>query len=184
MTTSFNKKQQSGIALVISLIMLLLLTIIGVTAMRVTGLEEKMAGNSKDQNVAFQAAEISLRDSEAWLDAQVLEPTPVSNPSLPARVWTFNSMDPIQNSISWWQEPTRDKTWWEGGATVQYGTAIPPVSTRPYSVIELKQYVSDTLLLGTANAQAGLSYYQVTARGTGGSDLSKVLLQSTIIRRY
>lgn len=57
-------KQQSGVVLIISLIMLLLLTIISVTAMRVTGLEEKMAGNSKDLNVAFQAAEAALRDAE------------------------------------------------------------------------------------------------------------------------
>jgi len=58
------KQKQSGVVLVISLIMLLLLTIIGVTAMQVTGLEEKMAGNNKDKNVAFQAAEAALRDSE------------------------------------------------------------------------------------------------------------------------
>lgn len=46
----------------ISLIMLLLLTLIGVTGSQVTGLEEKMAGNMKDRNIAFQAAESALRD--------------------------------------------------------------------------------------------------------------------------
>lgn len=54
-------KYQSGVVLVISLIMLLALTLIGVTSSNVTGLEEKMAANSKDVNLAFQAAEAALR---------------------------------------------------------------------------------------------------------------------------
>lgn len=39
-------QHQSGVVLVISLIMLLALTLIGVTGSRVTSLEEKMAANS------------------------------------------------------------------------------------------------------------------------------------------
>ncbi len=58
---------QSGVVLVISLIMLLALTLIGVTSSSVTGLEEKMAANNKDKNLAFQAAEAALRDAEASL---------------------------------------------------------------------------------------------------------------------
>lgn len=60
-------KRQSGVVMVISLIMLLALTLIGVTSSNVTGLEEKMAANSKDINLAFQAAEAALRDAEASL---------------------------------------------------------------------------------------------------------------------
>jgi len=57
-------KHQSGAVLVIGLIMLLLLTLIGVTGSQVTGLEEKMSGNIRDRNIAFQAAESALRDAE------------------------------------------------------------------------------------------------------------------------
>ena len=60
-------KNQTGVVLVISLIMLLALTLIGVTSSSVTGLETKMAANSKDINLAFQAAEATLRDVEASL---------------------------------------------------------------------------------------------------------------------
>lgn len=63
-------KRQSGVVLIISLIMLLALTLIGVTSSSVTGLEEKMAANSKDINLAFQAAEAALRDAEASLTVQ------------------------------------------------------------------------------------------------------------------
>ena len=61
----YNSQHQSGAVLAISLIILLLLTIIGLTATQVTGLEEKMAGNLRDRNLAFQAAETALRAGEA-----------------------------------------------------------------------------------------------------------------------
>jgi type IV pilus assembly protein PilX len=61
----YSPHQQSGIVLIVSFIILLLLTIIGVSGMKVTGLEEKMAGNDRDQNVAFQSAEAALRAGEA-----------------------------------------------------------------------------------------------------------------------
>lgn len=57
-------KHQSGVVLAICLIILLVLTLIGVTSSNVTGLEEKMAANTKDVNLAFQAAEAALRDVE------------------------------------------------------------------------------------------------------------------------
>jgi len=59
-------KHQSGVVLPVSMIMLLLLTLISVTASQVTGLEEKMAGNSRDSNLAFQAAEAALRGGERF----------------------------------------------------------------------------------------------------------------------
>lgn len=64
MDKTHYKQKQSGVVLVISLIMLILLTLLGITAMRTTTLEEKMAGNDKDRNIAFQAAEAALRDAE------------------------------------------------------------------------------------------------------------------------
>ena len=59
---------QSGAVLIISLIMLLLLMLIGTTSMQSTSLEEKMAGNSRDQNLAFQSAEAALRAGEARIE--------------------------------------------------------------------------------------------------------------------
>ena len=67
-TTKSPATHQSGAVLIISLIMLLLLTLIGTTSMQTTTLEEKMAGNMRDRNIAFQAAESALRDAE--LDIQ------------------------------------------------------------------------------------------------------------------
>jgi len=55
---------QRGSALIISLVILLVLTLIGITGMQTTVLEEKMSGNFRDKNIAFQAAESAMRDAE------------------------------------------------------------------------------------------------------------------------
>ena len=64
-------KKQSGAVLIIGLIILLLLTIIMITALRVTALEERMASNAQNRNVAFQAAESALREAEAIIQQHV-----------------------------------------------------------------------------------------------------------------
>jgi len=56
--------QQSGAVLIVSIIMLLLLTLIGASSIQTSSLEEKMAGNLRDRNIAFQAAESAIRDAE------------------------------------------------------------------------------------------------------------------------
>jgi Tfp pilus assembly protein PilX len=60
----FAAKQQQGAALVVGLIFLVLLSLIGVASMQSTGLQERMAGNFRDQNQALQAAEAALRSAE------------------------------------------------------------------------------------------------------------------------
>lgn len=58
------KVGQAGSALVVALIMLLLLTMLGVQGMRTNVMQERMAGNVRDRNLAFQAAEAALRVGE------------------------------------------------------------------------------------------------------------------------
>ena len=58
------KKHQTGSALIIGLTILLLMFILGTAGMKTTIMEERMAGNSRDYNNAFQAAEAGLLDGE------------------------------------------------------------------------------------------------------------------------
>jgi type IV pilus assembly protein PilX len=55
---------ERGVALIVGLIILAVLSLIGVAAFSVTTQEERMAGNSRDRIRAFEAAEASLRDCE------------------------------------------------------------------------------------------------------------------------
>ena len=65
------RHKQRGVALFISLVLLLILTIIGISAVQTTSLEMRMTRNQYDATLAFQAAESALRDAEAQLDAIV-----------------------------------------------------------------------------------------------------------------
>ncbi len=58
------KKHQTGSALIIGLTILLLMLILGTAGMRTTIMEERMAGNTRDYNNAFQAGEVGLIDGE------------------------------------------------------------------------------------------------------------------------
>jgi type IV pilus assembly protein PilX len=49
------------------MIILLIMTIVGVSSMQTTTLEERMAGNMRDQNLAFQSAEAALIEGENFL---------------------------------------------------------------------------------------------------------------------
>lgn len=53
--------QQNGAVLIVSLVMLLLMTILGLTAMSGATMEQKMAGNSQDLNITLQASESATR---------------------------------------------------------------------------------------------------------------------------
>ena len=55
-----NMKMQSGTTLVMALILLTVLTLIGVSSMSSSSLELKIASNSQQHNIAFQAAQSSL----------------------------------------------------------------------------------------------------------------------------
>lgn len=55
-----NYKKQEGAALFVALIMLLVLTVIGLSASQRSTLQEKMASNAHMQNVAFNAAESAM----------------------------------------------------------------------------------------------------------------------------
>ncbi|MFN3957347.1 MAG: PilX N-terminal domain-containing pilus assembly protein [Tepidimonas ignava] len=58
------KNHQDGFALVVALILLLAITIIGVTTIRTTLIERKLATATLDRNITFQAAEAALRRAE------------------------------------------------------------------------------------------------------------------------
>lgn len=61
---------QRGAVLVMSLIILLILTVLGLTAMQTTGVQERMAGGLRDASISLQAAEAALRDGERLIEQE------------------------------------------------------------------------------------------------------------------
>lgn len=67
-----SRAKQSGAALYVALIMLILLALIGIVAMQVAGLQERMSANYQATSIAFQNAEGVARTQEADLKSTVL----------------------------------------------------------------------------------------------------------------
>lgn len=61
------RNRQSGVVLVVALLLLLILSMIGVTLARMQTVEERMARNETDGQFARQAAEAALRSAETLL---------------------------------------------------------------------------------------------------------------------
>ena len=64
-------KAQRGVVLVTALIMLMVLTILAVTAMNTSTLQTLMAGNNQFQTVALSEAEVTVAAAETLLDGIV-----------------------------------------------------------------------------------------------------------------
>lgn len=78
------RRGQSGAVLYVALIMLILLALIGIVAMQVASLQERMSSNYQSGSLAFQNAEANVRMQEVALKNSVLSGI-VPNTSLAPR---------------------------------------------------------------------------------------------------
>jgi len=173
------RNRQKGAAIFIALIMLLVMTIIGITASQTTTLEEKMAGNLRDQTLALQAGEAVLRWTETWVGQQVGEPIPVTvcASGCDDTVWVLNTLDPTSAAL-WSTASVRSN--YTGLLTTGPGKVAAP----PQSVVEEHSFIKDNLNQGKQNDTSGQMFYRLTADGTGGTTSAQALLQSTYSRRF
>lgn len=165
-------ERQTGVVLVVSLVMLLLLTLIGVTGARVTGLDEKMAGNMRDRNLAFQAAESALKAGETATATTTISACPAASAN-PVGFYQSRDADcdgsvettPIWNSINW------------SSQSVLYSGALADISTNPRYIVEDMglSCISPTTPCPAADQRRN---FRITARASGGTADSVVMLQS------
>lgn len=200
---SGNSRHQRGAALIVGLIMLLLLTLIGVAGMRDTLLQEKMAGNMRDREIALQAAESALRAGEAQL-AQLTEPVFTNTnglydhntPAGLAAMQRKKSGVPVTEQVFWQQA-----TSWTAAKSITYPFALDDVNNPPRYVIEKltaamstdkstytggtdPNFVKD-ITAGEPVPELGIipyPDYRVTARGEGPTGDAIVILQATFRR--
>jgi len=173
--------RQSGAALIVSLILLLVMTLLGVSAMQTNVLEEKMAGNFRDRDLAFQAAEAALRDGENWLKTLKAEPAFATKDDFTNKVWKTADLEKLLTVSPWWKETTTNP--------FAYGQSIAGldvVHTNPIRVIERRQFLKDgsSLTIGLSEDSSGRVLYRITSQGTGGTTTAKVVLQSIYAKRF
>ena len=178
---NISSKRQQGAVLVTGLLILVMLTLIGVTAMSTNLMDERMAGNSRDWDLAFQATESALRDGE--LDIQ----RNLSAASGFTATCTGGLCLPPTISTPWYAT----LNWSSAGVTRYYGqytsaTALPDVSSAPKYIIEsIGKPASPTGASHTIGIKPNTSgsAFRVTARGVGGRTETQVIAQSIFIKR-
>lgn len=168
-------RKQVGATLAITLILLFVVTLLGVSALQVTHMQEKMTSNLQDKELSFDAAESALRAGENWLLSLNREPDVVVNCAAhPCVQETYQNVDYTSQSTSWWQ-----------ANSAAYTTDLTHIATQPRYLIEFLHFVPDSPELGQSLVKSrGVFYYQITAFGTGASDSAVSILQTTVGRRF
>jgi type IV pilus assembly protein PilX len=177
---------QRGAVLIVGMIMLLLLTLLGVAGMRDTLLQEKMTGNMRDREMAFQAAESALREAEGRIKG-ANKLTMTGNAGLYSRAQLSDLYRTISSAaVSEAKYWAAYDTGWSGTASAAYsGTALPGVAAQPRYVIE---QLPGALSAVTGSQNAGtttgvtVTDYRITARGVGLTTAAVVILQSVYRR--
>lgn len=202
------RKHQTGSALIIGLIILLLMFILGTAGMRTTILEERMSGNVRDLNNAFQAAELGLQDGEQDISNKdpitfrKVRPSDykklnfsancinTSIPSLNGLCLAADTNPPQWIAINWnTTGPSRGYGQYTslntsvGASTITHPPALASVSRQPRYIIEYL-YEIGSLVIGRAPAPITI-YYRVTTQGYGiavadstNQPLARIMLQS------
>ena len=68
--SNFSPQSQKGIVLMVTLVIVLIVTLLGVSSVQTTNLQVRMSRNARDGRVAFQAAEAGLRVAESLLSTE------------------------------------------------------------------------------------------------------------------
>ena len=169
-----REHKQAGVALIMALVFLMLLTILGITAMNTTILQEKMAINMRDKHHAFQAAETALMAGEAWVQAQI------NKPVFPDNANGLYIASTTANNV--W-----DDNIWSGGNYFTYSGSLDEVDTQPKFIVEDLGEVpeaGESKVTGAKYKGKGKTVLRITARGTGRTDSAQAMVQSTFTRDF
>ena len=115
-----------------AMVFLLLLTLIGVTAMNTTSLEEKMAGNLTDKTRSFQAAESALITAENWINGLINKPVfPDNSVGL---YTTATGATPVWDNLDW--SGVANLMIYPNTPTASVSGGLNTIKTQPKYIIE------------------------------------------------
>jgi type IV pilus assembly protein PilX len=180
-------RRQRGVALVVALVLLLVVTLIGLAASRGTVLQEHMSANSFDRSLAFQRSEAALRSAEEAItdnyriaDLNGTDCSIAACPTVPTNTFAGAT----------------DSTWRDVAAIYDVNDANTP-GVPQYNIQFMGTGRAENLLGTRDNADSGnygsgaapdnVAFYRVTARSADPALLagrSTVVLQTTVKRPF
>jgi type IV pilus assembly protein PilX len=180
-------QRQKGVVLIVALLLLLMLTVIGVSLVRMQTIESRIAVNNQNRAIAVESAEAALRYAECSLQG-----------GCGGALWSSSTFD--QNTAGLYTlsltagsavaatspNTTASGVSWSnpGTATLPYAGPAVPSATVPQITIEKLPAImlpGDSTRQEQYNGYGGATPYQVTAYSTGADASSHVVLQ-TIFR--
>ncbi len=158
-----NRQKQQGVALVISLIILVSLTMLGLTSIQRTTTDLAMAGNQRETGLMFQAAEVGLSSAETFIGNSTSN-ADFNNAGL--GLITVQDDNPAYNGPSYFrpnwgtssqQTATALDAWEQPRFMIEY---LGDRSQNPLASINIGGY-------GTQQTGDIVSIYRSTSRGVG-----------------
>lgn len=188
----FAGSKEKGSILFVGLIFLVVLTLLGLSAFRTATVQERMAGNMRDRNIAFQAAESALRAAETYL---VKTPNPPTATGFDGSKCTAKGVYKLSGVVPYFiaAGKTAVKPWdgaspdfwnsypWDedtcafNGSTDYVNYVASGDLGKAGKPVKLPRYVIEEL---PANS-SGIKSSRVTSIGWGSSENSVVILQAT-----
>ena len=163
--------RQFGIALPVTLIFLLVMSMIGIAAIRNVMLEEKIAGNLRSRQLAFEAAEQGLRYCEMLVQELSQSNAETHLPLLAAGPIAEGS----NKGKNYWESAA---SWADNAMSIPLPSSIhsPNLKEAPRCMIEEMAFPGDYefQLIPSDLPQA----YRITARGIGTGSNVAIFLQS------
>lgn len=168
--------RQRGVVLIIALIILLALTILGVSGMSTTTMQERMSANTRDRQIAFQAAEAALRDGENYVQNNTMDPTMFDTNCTNG---LCDCSDKTTGCVEYWTDPALS-VWTTANRHKLYSSAYPSVAAQPEYIIEYMGNVNPAGISSSTTPNAtDPQMFRITALGTGQTPNATVMLQST-----
>ncbi|MGD8483347.1 MAG: PilX N-terminal domain-containing pilus assembly protein [Thioalkalispiraceae bacterium] len=164
-------RHQKGVVIIVALVMLLAMTVISVSSMTSSTIEERMSANLRDRETALQAAETALRYGE-----RLANTIPVASFTDTCDSGYCKNDITIGADQHFYKDAT---VWADSDKYFVYPNDIAEVPNEPKIIIE---YMGQQRQDFTKPIQpTDPIIYRITALATGQSDNARVMLQSTYI---
>lgn len=184
-SATFGASRQHGFVLVSAIMLLVALTLLGLSIMSTNTLEERMAGYSRDRQLAFEAAEAGLREAER--DLLYGSRAIIGVMGFEDGCSTEGLCLPKKTGSPIWAdlEAANDAGWMRGTdavKTIKYGTYSSPPSTALDHVAAQPRYLIEAVTINVPTKMpATQTYvYRVSAVGFGRRVSTRVVLQSMV----
>ncbi len=165
-----SHNRQAGVTLVVSLVLLIAMTLLGVTSIQTTRTEIAMAGNLREAGLTFNAAETGLRFGESFVRDSI-STIVYADPTI--GLYAEADEDPDYSDYTIWTASQ------DAAFNLAYVVEDPKFIIR-YLGDRSQNAAAKVNIAGYGTAQPGItvSNFRVTARGTGQSGNVRRFVQS------